>query len=470
MTRRKRNTWQPNEITSIIRSSQDSSPNVESSAEHSPSSQDLPRNSKLEKDTEEVENELDARVDSTEDLSEEPKENDLDTLNDNCSATPIHLDSQLTRTKEDEHANTSQDILNGSLEDDDSVSQIARVAKGFALSATGNPNFKAPKDASTVSAELGDQSVPAPDSPRRMKRTSSMVRLSTSLDGKASVVLKGDTPSPPGKPQLKGSTSRSALQRSKSLLSAHTLPDVRQPILPVPRTYGRSRDARTWEFYCDSDVRESLTKTADHGQRGSAAGPIQLIRSGSAGRQALASATNKQNRQLQRQGSAKRKNEGLEKTKPKLARTTSSYARLQHSKSTSHENPIHKDEKSSTQPCVSKEYLGDSDKENWEPGSQRAYTRPKPSAARQLNRTGRGVLQDSASVPSLSTSLGVMMEQEKMKSRRNRNKSAFVNEMGFEVEENCDPAISKDGSESDRKEDDLDAVQNLLSLSQGAWA
>ena len=473
MTRRKRNTWQPNEITSIIRSSQDSSTSPTSSlAEHSPSSQELPCSSGLGRAREDVEHGLDPRIDSIEDHSEDFKENHSNTLNIDRIATPVHLKSQLAQPKEEEECvDGIREIVGASSEDNVNVMpQIGRIVENPAVGTMIESVPQASKDAPVISSEDKDKSVSASAAPRRMERTSSMVRLSTSLDGKASVILKGDTPSPPSKPQLKGSAPRSVLQRSKSLLSEDSLPHNRQPILPMLRTHGRSRDARTWEFYCDSDVRESLTKTADHGQRGSAAGPIQLIRSGSASRQPLGLTTSKQNGHLQRLGSSKRKNEGIEKTKPKLARTTSSFARMQHSEGVSLEKSQYRDGKSSTQPSLSKEPSGDSDKENWEPGTQRTYSRPKPTAAHQLGRSNRRVLQDNASVPSHSTSLGALMEQERLQSMRDRKRSTSSKELELGLEGDRESVISGKGSGFEREEDELDAVQNLLSLSQGAWA
>ena len=472
MTRRKRNTWQPNEITSIIRSSQDSSTNLASSAEHSPSSQELPCSSDVERAREDVEHGSDTRVDSIEDLSEDVKGNPSNALSIDRIATPVHLGSQLAKPKEvEEGMDSTREIVGGSSKDDINVMpQIVRIVENPTVGTTIESIPRATEDAPIISSEGKDESVSASVAPRRMERTSSMVRLSTSLDGKASVILKGETPSPPSKPQRKGPAPRSVLQRSKSQVSENSSSRTHQPVLPMLRTHGRSRDARTWEFYCDTDVRESLTKTADHGQRGSAAGPIQLIRSGSASRPPLGLATSKQNGQLQRLGSSKRKNEGVEKSKPKLARTTSSFARMQHSESTSHEKFQYGDEKPSTQPCLSKEPSGDSDKENWEPGSQRTYSRPKPTAARQSGRSNRRVLQDNGSVPSLSTSLGALMEQEKLKSTRDRKKSTSSKELEPALEEDHETLIAGKSSGAEREEDELDAVQNLLSLSQGAWA
>ena len=39
----------------------------------------------------------------------------------------------------------------------------------------------------------------------------------------------------------------------------------------------RSRDARTWEFYCDSDARNALTEQAEREEKGSATAAIGLI-------------------------------------------------------------------------------------------------------------------------------------------------------------------------------------------------
>ena len=53
--------------------------------------------------------------------------------------------------------------------------------------------------------------------------------------------------------------------------------------IPVPYSRhsmsGRSRGARTWEFYCDSDARNALTEQAEREESGSATAAFEMIRS-----------------------------------------------------------------------------------------------------------------------------------------------------------------------------------------------
>ena len=274
-----------------------------------------------------------------------------------------------------------------------------------------------------------------------------MVRLSMTAEGAVKIrTSDNETPSPPKERALApnmNSQRGSALQRSKSAIGASETAWQGSPLLAKPRIVdgklGRSRDARTWEFYCDSEARDSLSSHAEYESNGSAVGAINIIRSQSQRqlRQMLAPVASRNNvRAPAPLGSNGRR------SKPKLARAKSSLARLQG-------DDMHAERKhgSSSQPQVSGSPSGDSDKENWAPGthsSQNALRRTYASSST------RAVLGDNHSTLSYASGLDSMDQ----KSVRR-----------IDGKENREPVLGC----SKAKGSDLDCVQGLLSLSQGAW-
>ena len=225
---------------------------------------------------------------------------------------------------------------------------------------------------------------------------------------------------------------------------------------------GRSRDARTWEFYCDTDTRDALTAQAEREQSGSAAGAIGLLRSRS--NKALASNTNKRNVNAPKpESSYCVKNNEPKTQKRKLNRTISSVARLQTvSNGKEAVNSGLKKPKSISQTELLEE-PGDSDKENWEPGTQnRIHRRHRPVNTVISTHNPRSVLRESLHILSQSSSLDPFLDHDSVHHRDGQENAAG----GLEDE---DIAVSMKGNVLPREPDDLDAVQNLLSLSQGAW-
>lgn len=320
-------------------------------------------------------------------------------------------------------------------------------------------------------------------STQTLKRTPSHVRLSMSLDGKAEVTTRtGNTPSPPRSqpvpteinavPRSKTGLRRSysALEPGNKSVSNMSVSDV----VPVPYTRrsmtGRSRDARAWEFYCDSDARNALTEQAEHEESGSATVAIGLIRSRSNNSKVMTSNPNKRNAYSQKLDSTKRLKADVQRTgEPKIARATSSVARLQTANSngqTLQDMKVgEKDLKGASQTAIWQEYDGDSDKENWEPGTQ--SSNPRRHRPGQCHQAGH-ILEESFRVPSQSSSLDAMMNRTST-SRRSATKSSSSEEKensGPEVDDEIAIFMSESGP---REVDDLDCVQNLLSLSQAAW-
>ncbi|MCJ1474382.1 hypothetical protein MMC13_003040 [Lambiella insularis] len=331
-----------------------------------------------------------------------------------------------------------------------------------------------------VTLKSSSEAVPAKavSSSRHLKRTSSSVRLSMSLDGKAQVVVEGNTPSPPRVAPMSTALSRRSMPLQRSMSAVEVSNQQYQdnaggsPFWPRPSAPGRSRDARTWEFYCDSDARNALTVQAEQEQKGSALGVLSLIRSGSAKSNVLPGSLASNNNR-RKKDPAKRKDHAVAHfQRPKMARTASSVARLQ----TVDQNVKNTKSKSagksswtSTFPSLIKSSSGDSDKENWEPGVHPINSRRRREPQRNGGGVYRGVLQENSHVPSLSTSLGVLLDRENMSTP---NRGARGKD-GREIKENSEvdtdvPALI-DEAIMPREEVDLDCVQNLLSLSQGAW-
>ena len=308
-------------------------------------------------------------------------------------------------------------------------------------------------------------------SPQSVEPTSSQVRLSLSLDGKAEVTTRtGMTPSPPRSQRvpLPNSGPRVSLGLQRSFSAVEPLKKAAEGTFQMPYSRrpmaGRSRDARTWEFYCDSDARNALTEQAEREEKGSATAAIGLIRSRSQNNKVMTPNANKRNAYTQKPESTKRlKGDGSKAGKPKLARATSSFARLQTINGNSvKQRPakvVGKDPKSSSQPAIFQEYEGDSDKENWEPGTQMSNTRRRrPTDSERVNR----ILEESLHVPSQSSSLEAFMN------RRSSAESSSNEKWNSSFEVDEEVVAFMDGS-APHKEEELDCVQNLLSLSQAAW-
>lgn len=284
-----------------------------------------------------------------------------------------------------------------------------------------------------------------------------------SLDGKAELVAADLSPSREFavRPSSSGASlpqhRMRGLQRSRSSLSfspLQRLPSGSSPLIPrLPR--GRSRDARNWEFFCDSEARDELTTQAEHESNGSAVAAISLLRSAS--NSALKSSANKRNAPPSRQDLS-----GNEK-RPKLGRAMSSLARLQDTGKPS----LTSSQSNKSKPSLMGSPSGDSDKENWMPeeGGNIVRRRPLPSSRPDRPSQSQAILGDNSNIPTHAVNLGG--------GKNRRRKAAQVEPQIFEDQENG--AASKEvekfmrGEVSPSKKGDLDCIQGLLSLSQGNW-
>ncbi|KAF7524162.1 hypothetical protein G7054_g11505 [Neopestalotiopsis clavispora] len=378
----------------------------------------------------------------------------------------------------------------------------------------------------------------ANDSPRstfsqslsRPSKPSSQFRISLSLEGKAEIV--DSLQSPPREAQTASLVSATLppvrapriLQRSKSALAGITLPPISALTanLPPQLPRGRSRDVSAWESCCDADTRDELTKLAENESSGSAVAAISLLRSSSS-TSSLANLVHGHMpgySNVPKPNSAKRNatplgRRELNNKKPKLARSSSSVARLQSIANAAalerpqrsfvdEYEPANKYGKASLIEVLSPS--GDSDKENWSPGKDgnaMGRRRPLPSInagamsaiQKGLNarRPGPRLMDHSISMGSPKrTFLGGRSNTApvpRLRGGKGANDRSLVifEDGGSDVADNDDEsedeggAVRKSrrsndeverfmrGEVSPSKKGDVDCVAGLLALSQGNW-
>lgn len=352
-----------------------------------------------------------------------------------------------------------------------------------------------------------------------VKHASTNIRLSLSLDGKARVVTgPDDPPSPPRLWSSQGSNvlekrPGGGLQRSWSAVEPNEMPSA-----PRRSMIGRSRDTRAWEFYCDSEASNALTEQAELEKSGSAIGPIGLIRSGTSSKAMRPNLTNRNVQSGPKQNSEGR----LLATKPKLSRANSSLARLQTidgneqrvAAAATAVKPPSRDPKRKLPSSIFEGEGGDSDKENWEPGTQQRPVQRRRAAAGATTATAaftknnkylsshhpRRVLEENSVIPSHSSSLDSLLNREDSSPRPSRPKKKQQQEQqqldddepaGAESQNQNDSVKAHDPTPAapvaaaaaknlvhcstntnitiPRAIEDLEGVQNLLSLSQARW-
>jgi hypothetical protein len=285
---------------------------------------------------------------------------------------------------------------------------------------------------------------------------SSHVRLSISVEGAVKVkITDAETPSPPKQrapPSASPSRAPAGLQRSKSAIAlssnAGQESTGKPKVKSVGGQFGRSRDARTWEFYCDGDAREALSAHAEDERTGSAVGAINLIRS--------QSQTSRAQMMTERSSGSNTKNPPMSQrtVKPKLSRANSSMARLQDADQAS-VKPSMKEAESS----VLRSPSGDSDKENWAPGTRLSH---HPLRQQHTSANRRLILGDENHRLSHARSTGSLAVD--------RKRGGIKRRPVVMDKENIDGSGRHQRLIDDaRKGEDLDCIQGLLSLSQGAW-
>ncbi|KAL8665222.1 MAG: hypothetical protein Q9202_002444 [Teloschistes flavicans] len=358
--------------------------------------------------------------------------------------------------------------------------------------------------------------------PATLKRAASQPRLYTSLDG--SVRIKtGDSPSPSRPRPLTDNPIRQPrasgpLQRSQSAFVPPTFRSV--------AATGRSRDSRTWTFYCDSEARDELTKQAEREQSGSAVGAIGLIRSRSKGSLIAGARINTTNnkrvspsinakkpesqKRLKADDTSAKSASEKPKSQVKKAEISAMAKRLANPLSAvtmthPHINKIITDpSKTSSKPKPKKEKKkmstdidtevdgNESDKENWAPGTQTVVSPVRRQPRLSANAASARVLRENERIPSTSTSLGTMLARSGTSTpaagkgkgttpgRHNRlgvtkDGKQKPAKQGPEIDEEIAKFMAEgivegeNGAAVGAGEEDLSCVQGLLSLSQGEW-
>ncbi|PGH02594.1 hypothetical protein AJ79_07598 [Helicocarpus griseus UAMH5409] len=298
-------------------------------------------------------------------------------------------------------------------------------------------------DGEAVIRKEGEKT-PSPQKPR------DSIRISMSADGEALIRAANEESPTKNRTSLLNSTRPAfgGLRRSISAIPLSTLRGT--PDQKDPKPFGRSRDPRNWELYCDTDARTALSGSKNNILSSTArAGKLGRRKSDLGHRRALMPRTNLPNAlPLSEEPSGKRK---------KLSRTMSSMPRLESGN------------KLSTSKAGGAEidlYSGDSDKENWIPGTQTSARR-----APNKQRARRGILQN----PSRRGD-----EQNWGRSIKGSNKMnrGYRGLNPNSTQGGGDAGSQKPSGETDEisrlmsgpsQDEDLDCIQGLLSLSQGAW-
>lgn len=290
------------------------------------------------------------------------------------------------------------------------------------------------------------------------------LRIAMSSDGKA--VIRGEDEPSPSKNRISMFSARKprfpALRRSSS---AVVLGASRNAMTEKDRLFGRSRDPRNWESFFDTDARSSLaTPSSSQGANMDSPGILRarnqrpLHRTLSARQNSLAGNSPDQlNTPVPQQMGEKRR---------KLSRTVSSLGRLE----TDRNRMI----KTSAQSLKGPSGLlyrkngdddlddGDSDKENWIPGTRTSRVRRRTVA----HNAQRPVLKDANSRSGKANkTLGTMSG-----GRRSRVPQGQQHKSGARDTPNISADVSAFmAGGGPGHEEDLDCIQGLLSLSQGAW-
>jgi hypothetical protein len=299
----------------------------------------------------------------------------------------------------------------------------------------------------------------------RQHRPTSM-RLSMSLDGNAQVTPNTDNQISPPKYRQNAAAINigrvGGLKRSQSAISLgetgpNGIPKLFSDFSRRP-SIGRSRDSRTWEFYCDGDARDALTAQAERENSGSAAGAIGLIRS-----------RNVQNPKSETIRNTKTSSQSHRRSK--LNRATSSLGRLQNNQAGIKQRSINTVCNPSKLGHIEASLgspTGDSDKENWIPGTQISSTSRRQE--KDGKRVKKQVLNENRHILSQSSGLEAYLAAEQNReSRKHQDPSEEDKENTVAEDEDDKVGNFIRGSQRSARGEDFDCIQGLLSLSQGAW-
>jgi hypothetical protein len=307
-------------------------------------------------------------------------------------------------------------------------------------------------------AQLRKEGELTPSPPKGRKA----LRIAMSSDGKAVVRAEGE-PSP-SKNRIAMFSARKprgpGLRRSNS---AVVLGASRNAMTEKDRIFGRSRDPRNWESFVDTDARSALTPSSSQGAPKDSPGLLHpknqrpLHRSLSARQNSLAgNSADRLNPPVAQQMGEKRR---------KLSRTVSSLGRLETGRNLPTDKPSARPLKASKlqNSKNADEDLeadgGDSDKENWIPGTRTSrirrrmtHTAQRPALKDASNRDGRA-----------NRNLGAVSSGKRSRVHQGPQRTNSHGDISADV------SAFMAGGSGPSQEEDLDCIHGLLSLSQGAW-
>ncbi|KKZ68372.1 hypothetical protein EMCG_05958 [[Emmonsia] crescens] len=284
------------------------------------------------------------------------------------------------------------------------------------------------------------ESTPSPQKPL------DSIRISMSADGEALIRAANEESPTKDRTSLLHNTRPAfgGLKRSISAFTLGTLKGIKEQ--PDPKLFGRSRDSRNWELYCDTDARTALLGSKNS-LLSSTSRTRKLSRRKSDlghGRKALMPRTNLPNT-LPLSGEPRGKRTKLSRAMSSLARLESGHKVSTASKSGEGGIDFH---------------TGDSDKENWIPGTQMSSARRVPGK----QKTRRGVLQKPNQISDGQNTTRSNKTQRGRLPNPNPNTAQEDGDEGTEKFNGGPDEISRLS-----QDEDLDCIQGLLSLSQGAW-
>ncbi|KAJ5736154.1 Homeodomain [Penicillium malachiteum] len=292
-----------------------------------------------------------------------------------------------------------------------------------------------------------DEMTPSPPKGRNS------LRIAMSSDGKA-VIRAENEPSPSKNRVAMFSVRRtklSSLRRSNSAIFPAT---PRSGMSEKDRTFGRSRDPRNWESFFDTDARSALfTPASSQAAPNSSPGLFQSRSQRSITR---SSSTRHSFVNVHADSARTPISQSMGEKRRKLARTVSSLGRLETDRNRASPS-VSKLSKSMTSKSGDVDFeldAGDSDKENWVPG-----TRSTPVRRRTTSHASRPALREA----NRNQGLGLTNTGKRNRPFAAGTQGKVPPDLSAEV--SAFMAVGTSGSQ----EDDLDCVQGLLSLSQGAW-
>ncbi|KAL4756929.1 homeobox domain-containing protein [Aspergillus foveolatus] len=376
-----------------------------------------------------------------------------------------------------EYPNSSQQAANSSLVELDAV-QSPIDSSSNALHPNSTKRKRSGSDLEETIKESGTPSI------LDSLKSPPSLRLSLSFDGEAMVRKQGElTPSPPkgrnslrismsadGQAVIRANGEPSPSKNRISMFSTRTprLAGLRRSnsavVLGTPRSlereksFGRSRDPRNWESIFDTDARSALATPFS-----SQSTPKSALLSG--GKRSLTRSLSARHPSLLTPNSDIQGTpitQAMRQKRQKLSRTVSSLGRLESSRKALGEKlPSTLKISKSTKDDLELE-AGDSDKENWIPGTRVSQSRRRTVSS----HTHRPVLKDSngrdGRPQDVSTSGRSRWSQPSHRKSVGPSKSLSMSGLEGDVSAFM-------GGNATSQEEDLDCIQGLLSLSQGAW-